>query len=639
MSLACIVLVAMSCFHIWMSVGGNLLPGCPDMCKCDGEQIRCERFIPSNVPYNVSEVLLSLNSKSLSPGIFCNVSWNNIIKLSINYTDVSDIRLDDYVFLCLKKIQVLKLYTICRLETTNNSLYGLENVTVLDLSGCARMYTRDLVILLSVKTNVANLKKLILSGFGSFYFGLDLSQDLIDIFADKDIAELDLTNTGLSSGVSDFSGICDTLKILNMSNSDLDFRSKMPLSILCNSLSIIDLTGALFPYAKLAETLKCENEHLKINTIYTLLKHVDIIYAGRLLAADKTISVSNCSVTELGESYNLKEFHFNGYNIPTLDFELVNFFDQLQYLDLSGNMMQTLGFNSLKTFKHLIKLDLSKNKLSQNRLYGETFSVLFQKNSNLTEINLSQNGLRYLPRSTFSSNTLLKRINISNNRIQQVTFDISLLINLEILDMQNNSVQHLNEFSRETLDSLYEIQRLLNYTKPNTTSTLLVDLRANPFSCECDSLPFIIWFIMSPIFNTTRHQYQCRIEDREIEMNDKAVAAAKDDCERPKRKMRKILLFSVIPTIVTATLALVFVYVVKRYRRKKLYQKLEDQVGLLHNDKFGFRFPVFVSYSSDDIAFVIPNVINPLRVRYYIIITQPVTVCHQYNFYLFLEKF
>ena len=585
------------------------------MCECEGEQIRCDQFIPRQVPNNVSEVLLSFNSTMLVPGIFCNVSWNNVIKLSINYNVPwpGYFYLDDYVFLCLKQIQILKLHTMNYFNTTKKTLYGLESVTVLDLSGCERLITSELVILLSVKTSIANLKKLILSSFGRRLDGINFSQDLIDALADRDIKEIDLTNTTVSSNLSNMSDICDTLKVLNLSNSDIRLSNHLLKYSSCKSFRILDLNGASFPLSKYIKPI-CANCHGTLNN-YTLFESLNILYFSRMISADKIVSITNCSVTGLGERYHLREIHLNGYNVHTLDGEIVNLFDQLQYFDLSGNRMQSIGPNIFKTFKHLMKLDLSKNKLSQSRLFDETFSVLFQNNSNLKEVSLNDNGLKYLPPATFSSNLHLKQMDISNNKIQQITFDVSRLISLDFIDMRNNSVQYLDKFSRGALDSLYEMQRLRNQTKTNS-STFLVDLRENPFSCKCDSMPFIKWFTVSPIFNTTRHQYHCTLDDREIEMNDKAVAAAKDDCDRPKRKLRNILLSSIIPTTVTATLILVTVYVVKRYRKKKKYQRLEDQVGLLHDDKIGFRFPVFVSYSSDDVAFVMPNVINPLSVRY-----------------------
>ena len=241
-------------------------------------------------------------------------------------------------------------------------------------------------------------------------------------------------------------------------------------------------------------------------------------------------------------SLNLKEIHFSGYNIPAADVEVHNISDKLEYIDISNNKIEIIGPNSLKSFQHLIKLDLSKNKLSQNHLFGDTFSVLFQNNSQLQEISLKDNGLRYLPSTIFAFNIYLKQIDISMNFIRQITFNISRLKYLDTLDMRNNIIQHLDESSRRALDTLYEKhQSRNNHTKQNTASTFLIDLRSNPFSCECESLQFVKWFVGSPIFTATRHLYHYKADGQEIEMNRKAIEAAEDDCERAKRKLRKLL--------------------------------------------------------------------------------------------------
>lgn len=331
------------------------------------------------------------------------------------------------------------------------------------------------------------------------------------------------------------------------------------------------------------------------------------------------IYLYNCSIVWLPPvSSNLIEFRWSGQNVLAFDVQF-KFMNQLQFLDFSDNRMESIGPYSLEGFQHLMKIDLSNNKLSQTHLFYETFSVLFQNNPHLEEISLNNNGLRYLPSRTFAFNSYLKRIDISSILFQQITFKVSRLLNLDTLDMRNNSIQHLDESSRRALDSIYEgHQRQQNHTKQTKASTVLIDLRSNPFLCECDSVQFVKWFVASPIFTATRHRYHCKANGQEIEMNNKAVEAAEDDCERPKRKLRKLLLSTVIPTITATLLALVIVYVVKRYRKKKFHQQFEDQVCLLHDGEIGFRFPVFLSYSSDDSEFVIPNVLNPLKVRNYV---------------------
>ena len=611
MKVSIIITVVMAL--LWTFPDGISLSGCPDQCHCNGKQTRCENSIPKMVPKFVKEVVLTLNnSTQLSPGIFCNISWSNVTDLYIDYSGLENFYLGNYTLMGLHLIQVLKIHTLNRFQAYSYSLCGLENLKVLDLSGCSRLNNQDLVTLLSIKNNTADLKKLILQNTGRMHEGIEFSQTLVDTLASKNICEIDVSYTPVLFSNPNMGGICDTLKTLNLSNSDIDFRSHLDLYQPCKSLRNLDLNAVRIPHSKLYQSWSCMNYHYKVtNGAGQFLKNLDKLNLSRLFSVDKLFYFINCSLTGLGNSYNLKEFQFNGYNIPSLDMVMENIFDQLQAVELSDNRIETIGRNIFKGFKHLMKIDLSKNKLSKNKLFDETFSVLFQNNTKLEEINLSDNGLMYLPPITFTFNRYLKRIDISNNAIRQISFNISRLINLDLLDMRNNSIKHLDEFSRGNLYSLYKMQRRRrNHVKQNTTSTFLIDLRGNPFSCECDSLQFIKWFAVSPIFTATRHLYHCKLNERHIEMNDKAVAAAADDCERPKRKLRKILLSSIISTTVTALLILLLIYMVKEYRRRKKIRGLRT------------KFHFFMMKSSDSVfQFSCPTqvMIVPLSYRMFLI--------------------
>lgn len=115
------------------------------------------------------------------------------------------------------------------------------------MSGCDRLVTQDLVLLLSGKTNVANLKKLVLSNTGSLTEGIDLSQALVDALSDKDIAEFDLSSTHVSSNDPILDGICDTLKTVNLSSASVDRKFHMLFNRTCRSLRNLDLSAISCP--------------------------------------------------------------------------------------------------------------------------------------------------------------------------------------------------------------------------------------------------------------------------------------------------------------------------------------------------------------------------------------------------------
>ena len=341
---------------------------------------------------------------------------------------------------------------------------------------------------------------------------------------------------------------------------------------------------------------------------------VSTIYANRLISPDHVISLINCTA-EFATENNVREVHSNNYNIPHFDVEIKVIPDYLNYLDLSSNSIATIGPHVFRNLFQLTKLDLGTNTLSKCSSFSDTFSVLFQNNTNMVELNLANNGLTYVPNVTFARNKRLQRLDISANAFGKLTFDISHLHNLTLLDLRHNIIKSLDNQTMQSLDRLYEIQHLANRTKAEN-GTLFVDLRGNPLSCHCESLEFIQWFVRTPVFATTRHLNQCEIDGRHVAMNEAGVAEAKEDCEKPIRRRRVIILCSTIPTVCVAVAIIGTYRVITRRRKRLTYQQFEDTVKLIRDGDSGLQFPVFLSYSSEDQVFVLNHILEPLQVLY-----------------------
>ena len=225
---------------------------------------------------------------------------------------------------------------------------------------------------------------------------------------------------------------------------------------------------------------------------------------------------------------------------------------------------------------------------------------------------MAGNGIPFLPNDTFFSNTMLERIDLSENSFQQITFEITHLRHLKVLDMQKNSIESLNTFSRISLDKLYNHQN--KETSETDNHSLLADLRGNPFSCSCQSLDFLKWFVSSPVFKYTRHQYSCKIDGQTIPMNVAAVSAAQDECEKPIRRKRKLVLLSVLPTIAAFAVLSRILWIIKKRRERLRQRRLEDRIKLIQDGDIEEKFLVFLSFSSDDERFVAANILQPLKV-------------------------
>ena len=217
-------------------------------------------------------------------------------------------------------------------------------------------------------------------------------------------------------------------------------------------------------------------------------------------------------------------------------------------------------------------------------------------------IDLSCNNLPYIPAGTFRFNPHLKDVNLSQNAFVQLSFNFAHLSNLSVLDLRNNRISYLDPNSRQKVDAFY---------RKHTETILTILLDGNPFSCGCEALEFLQWFITSPIFNLS---YACYLGGSYIPLNEAAVDAAKEECDRPKRRLRNILLSTILPAVAFVVSVSAFIKLHKRYKRKKLQRRFEDRIRLIQDDTTGFTFTVFLSYCSLDGEFVVRHIRQPLEV-------------------------
>ncbi|XP_055492045.1 trophoblast glycoprotein b isoform X1 [Leucoraja erinacea] len=156
----------------------------------------------------------------------------------------------------------------------------------------------------------------------------------------------------------------------------------------------------------------------------------------------------------------------------------------LRQLDLSNNRISTLhpeafgGAGGGVASPHsLQELNLSRALL--NGSVAEQVSDLLQNGSlaNLVHLEMSDNDLFYMPARAFSRLTSLRQLQLRNNSF--VSFrDTFQDLNLQLLDLRFNALKTLGNGTMAELSSQPQLR---------------VDLRDNPFVCDCGLKDFRAW--------------------------------------------------------------------------------------------------------------------------------------------------
>ena len=578
---------------------------CPTNCSCVSTTmtVMCNDTIPDEVPDDIVEVVLEKPTDlTLTPRRFCDVTWPNVRTLFLSFDPY---RLHEQTFDCLDQIQSLAMRNLWSwMIPTAGIFHGFTNVTTLDVSQ-DYLYTTNITRLFTDRSNFPHLRHLNLS---LNRFSLDVDRDFIDFLSSRPLELLDLSKERkLTFDFENSSELCQTLQTIILHDSRV-ITEHLPRNQ-CDSLQYVDLSGN----QDVTQQLK------QCDDIYRDLA-IDMFLVAKTLRLDRVMTdrkgydTSNCHVW-IAYGYRVRELYFTDNYIP--DFQILFNFLNLEYINLSYNHINTINPDAFRYLPSLLTIDLSFNNLNEMPGLEDTFKSLFRLNENLTSIDLSSNGLSYLPDKSFLSNANLVEIRLSQNSFKQLSLDVSNLHKLELLDLRYNDIQYLDERSRQKVEFLNnKHQNGLQLGQNNTQLQLL--LEGNPFTCKCEALPFLQWFVTSPIFNSS---YTCDIDGRTIPMTQEAVHEASEDCERPMRRRRTIALSTVLPAAAIATIVAMVTILYRRHKRRLKQQQFDDTLQLIRDEDTGFLFTVFLSYSSLDREFGIQHVRQPMEVSSLILYT------------------
>ncbi|CAC5411112.1 unnamed protein product [Mytilus coruscus] len=273
--------------------------------------------------------------------------------------------------------------------------------------------------------------------------------------------------------------------------------------------------------------------------------------------------------------------------IPATFYTFGKFSTTLKVLDFSDNHLKEIRYNMAR----LSRLDLQGNDLGQ---FLATNTYMDSNKTALIEINLSLNYIHMLNFSIFHGHSMLEKINLSNNTLPDITFDVSSLKALMWLDLSSNKI---SIFKKKTIASL---------TTLIETNNLKIDLSANVLQCSCHSEYFIKWIADNSRSFLYSQTYKCKFGNGTVIVLGQIEQIALQLQKECASHTALIICISV--AISTACIALVF-GLVYRYRWKIRYMYYMTKSRYTQytplNTGIDHTYNAFISYADTDKDFVI----------------------------------
>ncbi|XP_076441085.1 toll-like receptor 4 [Babylonia areolata] len=160
--------------------------------------------------------------------------------------------------------------------------------------------------------------------------------------------------------------------------------------------------------------------------------------------------------------------------------------ENLETLILEGNICNNFTDTAFDFMPSLTTLSLSTLLLDQDFLAHGAKRV-FQPLIQLRFLDLSLNNIIHLDPHMLQTQTRLRELDLSGNRLQGVSVDLQHHPELRTLDLSRNMLTTLTSSEREALDRLGQRHHLS------------LRLKGNPLVCACFNLDFILWLSLTRV--------------------------------------------------------------------------------------------------------------------------------------------
>ncbi|CAC5383085.1 unnamed protein product [Mytilus coruscus] len=260
----------------------------------------------------------------------------------------------------------------------------------------------------------------------------------------------------------------------------------------------------------------------------------------------------------------------------------------LQILDLSYNKLTCLCID----IYNLLILNLQNNFLGNclPHFYCTRF-----KNLRLERFDLSFNVIHQLSDIMFAGHKNLQILNLSNNLLSDIDFDLSYNPKLKILDLSNNNIT-----------IIANKQAMTTLTKMMGQSTFAIDLSNNVFSCNCRTVGFLEWIVNDLDHFRNNDIYKCKLENKTIitmHSFKTIVRQLAKDCNSYSTIVICVTL-GIVVFLITLCVGLMYRY---RWKLRYMYYMTKSKYYRYkpNDDNESYTYNAFISYSDMEKDFVV----------------------------------
>ena len=375
-------------------------------------------------------------------------------------------------------------------------------------------------------------------------------------------------------------------------NNELHVHEKMKIPTSSCEIPKTCFNQSICPYLEDEHFLK-PFPTFPASLVTLTLRHLNLRYQQSVLKVPLTIK-NNIESIDLSDNIM---FNWSGSFI---------YLNKLKYLDLSDNFCTDVTADFFANAPFLESLNASNNKIG-HRLAADIAGSIFKPLRNIRKLNLSNNWIEHLPKNIFIHLSTLQILDVSFNRISNVSFIPESMKKLTGVYLQQNKIQTLPFKLLHQLESNYR----------STGENVSIDLSNNEIRMSCNNIAFLSWMIDHTQYFINIHSYTF-IQDDGQTKSYKDMALSLRALQKGCQTYALVIIAAAV--FITLFFAVVFGGVCYRFRwrlRFFYYMTKARYLGYqqVHNKEFQkvYQYDAFISYSDEDYSFVKDEMIPRLE--------------------------